>query len=127
MLLYRELDSINDDNELSLYRKRLIDRFGETPKEGEELMQVVTLRRLGKRLGCEKIYAKTRKDEHAVCGQSGKCILSKQRLCCRYKLCWNKSTQMRIQTGCADDACCCKISTVGDAVVILRKILEACN
>lgn len=55
MLLYRELDSINDDDELALYRKRLIDRFGETPKEGEELMQVVTLRRLGKRLGCEKI------------------------------------------------------------------------
>ena len=55
MLLYRELDSINDDNDLLLYRKRLIDRFGEIPKEGEELMQVVALRRLGKLLGCEKI------------------------------------------------------------------------
>ena len=55
MLLYRELDNINDDNDLEAYRQRLIDRFGEIPHEGLELMQVVPLRRLGKRLGCEKI------------------------------------------------------------------------
>ena len=55
MLLYRELDNITDDRELSAYRQRLIDRFGPIPHEGEELMQVVALRRLGKRLGCEKI------------------------------------------------------------------------
>jgi transcription-repair coupling factor (superfamily II helicase) len=55
MLLYRELDNINDDAALEAYRKRLIDRFGPVPREGEELMQVVSLRRLGKSLGCEKI------------------------------------------------------------------------
>ena len=55
MLLYRELDNITDDRELSAYRQRLVDRFGAVPHEGEELMQVVALRRLGKRLGCEKI------------------------------------------------------------------------
>ena len=58
MLLYRELDNINDDNDLEAYRQRLIDRFGEIPHEGLELMQVVPLRRLGKRLGCEKILLK---------------------------------------------------------------------
>ena len=58
MLLYRELDNINDDNDLEAYRQRLIDRFGEIPHEGLELMQVVSLRRLGKRLGCEKISLK---------------------------------------------------------------------
>ena len=58
MLLYRELDNINDDNGLEAYRQRLIDRFGEIPHEGLELMQVVPLRRLGKRLGCEKISLK---------------------------------------------------------------------
>ena len=58
MLLYRELDNINDDNDLEDYRQRLIDRFGEIPHEGLELMQVVPLRRLGKRLGCEKISLK---------------------------------------------------------------------
>ena len=55
MLLYRELDNIEDDHALDDYRKRLIDRFGPIPKEGEELMRVVRLRRIGKRLGCEKL------------------------------------------------------------------------
>jgi transcription-repair coupling factor (superfamily II helicase) len=55
MLLYRELDNITEDSELSAYRQRLIDRFGPVPQEGEELLQVVKLRRLGKNLGCEKI------------------------------------------------------------------------
>ncbi|WP_390899869.1 transcription-repair coupling factor [Segatella oris] len=55
MLLYRELDNINNDNDLETYRQRLMDRFGEVPHEALELMQVVPLRRLGKRLGCEKI------------------------------------------------------------------------
>lgn len=55
MLLYRELDNISNDQDLDNYRARLVDRFGPVPHEGEELMQVVPLRRLGKRLGCEKI------------------------------------------------------------------------
>lgn len=55
MLLYRELDNINNDNDLETYRQRLVDRFGEVPHEALELMQVVPLRRLGKRLGCERI------------------------------------------------------------------------
>lgn len=55
MLLYRELDNINNDNDLETYRQRLVDRFGKVPHEALELMQVVPLRRLGKRLGCEKI------------------------------------------------------------------------
>lgn len=55
MLLYRELDNITDDEALKAYRQRLVDRFGSVPHEGEELMQVVMLRRFGRRLGCEKI------------------------------------------------------------------------
>ena len=55
MLLYRELDSISDDDALRKYRLRLEDRFGPVPREGVELMHVVPLRRLGKSLGCEKI------------------------------------------------------------------------
>lgn len=58
MLLYRELDRIENDDDLAAYRKRIIDRFGPVPREGEELMHVVSLRRLGKRLGCEKIMLK---------------------------------------------------------------------
>ena len=55
MLLYRELDNIECDEELEAYRQRLIDRFGPVPRQGEELMLVVPLRRVGRRLGCEKI------------------------------------------------------------------------
>ncbi|MCO6024956.1 transcription-repair coupling factor [Prevotella cerevisiae] len=58
MLLYRELDQIEDDQALEAYRKRLVDRFGPIPHEGEELMRVVRLRWLGKHLGCEKIILK---------------------------------------------------------------------
>ena len=58
MLLYRELENLRSDADVERFRTELRDRFGELPKEGEELLQVVTLRRLGKRLGCEKIMLK---------------------------------------------------------------------
>ena len=58
MLLYRELDRIESDEELEAYRQRLIDRFGQVPHQGEELIAVVLLRRYGKRLGSEKIVLK---------------------------------------------------------------------
>ena len=58
MLLYRELDKIESNDELQAYKQRLVDRFGTVPKEGEELMAVVKLRRLGKHLGCEKMILK---------------------------------------------------------------------
>ena len=58
MLLYRELDRIENDDDLAAYRQRMIDRFGPVPREADELMHVVTLRRLGKTLGCEKIMLK---------------------------------------------------------------------
>ena len=58
MLLYRELDNIEREDDLVAYRKRLVDRFGPVPPEGEELMQVVVLRRIGKHLGCEKVILK---------------------------------------------------------------------
>ena len=58
MLLYRELDTITTERDLDAYRKRLEDRFGPVPREGLELMQVVSLRRLGRHLGCERIVLK---------------------------------------------------------------------
>ena len=58
MFLYRELDNISDDDQLDAYRKRQEDRFGKMPKEGEQLLLVVPLRRIGKKLGCEKIILK---------------------------------------------------------------------
>jgi transcription-repair coupling factor (superfamily II helicase) len=58
MLIYRELDSLEKDEELSKFRTRLTDRFGTIPATGEELLRVVPLRRLGKQLGIEKILLK---------------------------------------------------------------------
>jgi len=58
MLLYRELDHLQSDEEVADFRKRMIDRFGPVPREADELMNVVGLRRLGKSLGCEKIILK---------------------------------------------------------------------
>ena len=58
MLLYRELDSLQTDEQVAAYRARLIDRFGPVPHCGEELMRVVPLRRLGQLFGCEKIVLK---------------------------------------------------------------------
>ena len=58
MLLYRELDNTRNDKELEAYRLRLIDRFGPLPPQAEELLHVVTLRRYGKLLGCEKVMLK---------------------------------------------------------------------
>ncbi len=58
ILLYRELDGLRSDAELEAFRQRLIDRFGEIPEEGEELIRVVTLRRLGKYFGTERIVLK---------------------------------------------------------------------
>ena len=58
MILYRELDSIQTEQDLNDYRKRMEDRFGPMPPEGEELLQVVMLRKLGRKLGCEKLILK---------------------------------------------------------------------
>jgi len=56
--IYRELDAIESDDDLNGFITRLKDRFGAIPKEGEELIRVVQLRRLGKQLGFEKIMLK---------------------------------------------------------------------
>lgn len=58
MLLYRELDGLERDEDVDAFRKRMKDRFGDIPEEGEELIRVVMLRRLGKCLGAEKIFLK---------------------------------------------------------------------
>ena len=58
MLLYRELDQLKNDRDLDNYRKRLEDRFGALPREAEELLKVVPLRRYGKKFGCEKLILK---------------------------------------------------------------------
>lgn len=58
MLLYRELDKLTLDTEVSAFRSRLEDRFGPVPAETEELLRIVPLRRLAARLGIERVFLK---------------------------------------------------------------------
>ena len=56
--LYKELDGLRNEDELTAYKKRLIDRFGPLPEQAEELLNVVRLRWLCCQMGIEKIYLK---------------------------------------------------------------------
>ena len=61
MLLYRELDNIENEAELYKYREGLIDRFGKLPPESHGLLEVVKLRWKSIQLGMEKIILKNEK------------------------------------------------------------------
>lgn len=56
--LYRELDNMEEEREIQAFTERLKDRFGKVPKEGKELIRIVRLRRIAKKLGMEKIVLK---------------------------------------------------------------------
>ena len=58
MALYRELDSFTEERQLEGYKSRLIDRFGQIPEVGEELIRVMQLKWKGKKLGVEKVSLK---------------------------------------------------------------------
>lgn len=61
MLLYRELDSLASDEQINAFRQRMEDRFGTLPPEGEELLRIVPLRALGRKLGAERLTLKGRR------------------------------------------------------------------
>ncbi len=61
MSLYRELDSFTTERQLEDYRKRLLDRFGNVPEEGEELLKVMPIKWAAQRLGIEKVTLKQRR------------------------------------------------------------------
>ena len=56
--LYRELDKMEEERDILAFIERLKDRFGKIPKEGKELIRIVRLRRMSKKLGMEKIVLK---------------------------------------------------------------------
>jgi len=61
LLLYRELDNINKEDELALFQSKLRDRFGPLPIEVSELINVVRMRWAAMALGFEKITLKNNK------------------------------------------------------------------
>lgn len=56
--LYRELDNMEEERDIRAFTDRLKDRFGKVPKAGKELIRIVRLRRMAKKLGMEKIVLK---------------------------------------------------------------------
>lgn len=61
MLLYRELDGLETDEQIAQFCKRMEDRFGPIPPEGMALIDVVRLRRWGKYFGAERIVLKNKR------------------------------------------------------------------
>lgn len=56
--IYKELDSLTSDKEAEKLKSSLADRFGKLPEELERLFDIVKIRRLGQKLGFEKIIIK---------------------------------------------------------------------
>ncbi|MCR4816547.1 MAG: transcription-repair coupling factor [Bacteroidales bacterium] len=59
--LYKELNDLATESELDQYRERLIDRFGPIPVSTQELINTISLRRMAKDFGIEKIVLKQNK------------------------------------------------------------------
>jgi len=58
LILYQKLSELEREDELQAFHEELQDRFGPVPKETERLFELLRLRRVGKRIGFEKIVLK---------------------------------------------------------------------
>ena len=56
--IYKQLDSMNSEKEIDRFHAQMADRFGETPEEVDNLINVVKIRNLGGSLGFEKVIIK---------------------------------------------------------------------
>ncbi len=53
--LYRELDNLENEDQLQIFESQTEDRFGKMPEESHDLFDIVRLRWKAKKLGIEKI------------------------------------------------------------------------
>jgi transcription-repair coupling factor (superfamily II helicase) len=58
MDLYRDLDNIDEPDQLDVFRKNLTDRFGELPTQAEGLLEIVKIRIIARTMGIEKLILK---------------------------------------------------------------------
>ncbi len=61
MHLYRELDNLNEEDELVSFKSNLTDRFGPLPDKAKILFNIVRIRVIAKQLAIEKIIFKNKK------------------------------------------------------------------
>ena len=59
--LYKDLDNIEQEEDLVDFTKNLKDRFGEIPHETKELINTIRLRNTAKKIGLEKLVLKNNK------------------------------------------------------------------
>jgi transcription-repair coupling factor (superfamily II helicase) len=58
LIIYKELDGMENEEELAACKNRISDRFGPVPRQTEELFNAIRLRWLAKEAGFEKIILK---------------------------------------------------------------------
>lgn len=130
--LYRELDSLGDEDALLSYQKRLIDRFGKLPEEAEQLLNVVRLRWLCCKMGIEKVVLKqerltlfftTKNNKYWQSDMFGKIVEFVFSRAQRCRLVEDKDRQGK-PTG-KRYATIQQVKTIGGALNILSKILGA--
>jgi transcription-repair coupling factor (superfamily II helicase) len=61
MSLYRTLDNMKNEQELSIFERDIEDRFGKIPLESRNLIQMIRLRWLAQQLGFERLVMKNEK------------------------------------------------------------------
>lgn len=61
LTIYREMDELEDEAQIELYKLKLKDRFGEVPTPTNELFNALILRKLAKKIGFEKLVLKQQK------------------------------------------------------------------
>ena len=59
--LYQEMDNLKNEEELTQFSTKLVDRFGPLPRQVKELIQSFQLRWLAQELGIEKLVLKSNK------------------------------------------------------------------
>lgn len=59
--LYTELNSLKTEEELAAFEARLIDRFGELPKQADDLLNSVRIKWVATHYGLEKVVMKNKK------------------------------------------------------------------
>jgi transcription-repair coupling factor (superfamily II helicase) len=59
--LYKDLNSVENEEELQIFEEQIIDRFGPVPPQAEKLMHSIRLRWIAKELGFEKVTLKANK------------------------------------------------------------------
>ncbi len=58
LVLYSKLNDVEDAAGLEVFRKELVDRFGELPDQAEDLLTSIKIKWLASRMGLEKIIMK---------------------------------------------------------------------